>query len=68
MEHCNTVSLYTIKLMMIIQGTFKLRYNIRSAWFLDIRISTCFTRVLHYNYTAFNLANWIVINFPLFLY
>ena len=41
MEHCNTVSLYTIKLMMIIQGTIELRYNIRSAWFLDIRISTC---------------------------
>ena len=38
MEHCNTVSLYTIKLMMIIQGTIELRYNIRSAWFLDIRI------------------------------
>ena len=43
MEHCNTISLYTIKLMMIIQGTIELRYNIRSAWFLDIRISTCFT-------------------------
>ena len=43
MEHCNTVSLYTIKLMMIIQGTIELRYNIRSAWFLDIRISTCYT-------------------------
>ena len=28
--------------MMIIQGTIELRYNIRSAWFLDIRISTCF--------------------------
>ena len=42
MEHFNTVSLYTIKLMMIIQGTIELRYNIRSAWFLDIRISTCF--------------------------
>ena len=38
MEHCNTVSLYTIKLMMIIQGTIELRYNIRSGWFLDIRI------------------------------
>ena len=38
---CNTVPLYTIKLMMIIQGIIKLRYNIRSAWFLDIRISTC---------------------------
>ena len=41
----NTVILYhliyTIKLMMIIQGTIELRYNIRSAWFLDIRISTC---------------------------
>ena len=42
MEYCNTVSLYTIKLTMIIQGTIELRYNIRSAWFLDIRISTCF--------------------------
>ena len=41
MEQCNTVSLYTIKLMMIIQGTIELTYNIRSAWFLDIRISTC---------------------------
>ena len=30
-----------MKLMMIIQGTIELRYNIRSAWFLDIRISTC---------------------------
>ena len=28
--------------MMIIQGTIELRYNIRSAWFLDIRISTCY--------------------------
>ena len=45
MEHCNTVSLYTIKLMMIIQGTIELRYNIHSAWFLDIRISTCFKKL-----------------------
>ena len=29
--------------MMIIQGTIELGYNIRSAWFLDIRISTCFS-------------------------
>ena len=28
--------------MMIIQGIIELGYNIRSAWFLDIRISTCF--------------------------
>ena len=26
---------------MIIQGIIELGYNIRSAWFLDIRISTC---------------------------
>ena len=38
---CNTVLLYTIKLMMIIQGIIELGYNIGSAWFLDIRISTC---------------------------
>ena len=29
--------------MMIIQGTIELRYNIRSTWFLDIRISTCYS-------------------------
>ena len=28
--------------MMIIQGIIELGYNIRSAWFLDIRISTCY--------------------------
>ena len=28
--------------MMIIQGIIKLGYHIRSAWFLDIRISTCY--------------------------
>ena len=39
---CNTVSLYTIELMMIIQGIIELGHNIRSAWFLDIRISTCY--------------------------
>ena len=43
---CNTVSLYTIKLMMIIQGIIELGYNIRSAWFLDIRISTIFSFTL----------------------
>ena len=55
MEHCNTVSLYTIKLMMIIQGTIELRYNIRSAWFLDIRISTCFLR------TPFGPREWLAV-------
>ena len=29
--------------MMIIQGIIEFGYNICSAWFLDIRISTCFS-------------------------
>ena len=54
---CNTVSLYTIKLMMIIQGMIELGYNIRGAWFLDIRISTCL-------YIA-SYANFILVWFAL---
>ena len=33
--------------MMIIQGIIELGYNIHSAWFLDIRISTCLKCMAH---------------------
>ena len=35
--------------MMIIQGIIELGYNIHSTWFLDIRISTCFTTTVQLN-------------------
>ena len=38
-KHCNTVSLYTI-------NNDYTKYNICSAWFLDIVISTCLSIVL----------------------
>ena len=49
---------------MIIQGIIELRYNIRSAWFLDIRISTCFDlkflRRINFE-CAFNFFDYVEI-------
>ena len=45
--------------MMIIQGIIELRYNIRSAWFLDIRISTCFTES-YFRVLAFILVGEVI--------
>ena len=43
--------------MMIIQGIIELGYNIRSAWFLDIRISTCSELEFKWSVHVINVLN-----------
>ena len=50
--------------MMIIQGIIELGYNIRSAWFLDIRISTFFNTLQAFanvwsEYAYFNILDML---------